>query len=89
MIAVKINMDKVDKTKFYKGAKGTYLNVVLIETPGSEYGEFMCVQDSTKEEREAGTRGAILGNGKILGGKGSGSRPAPAERPKDDTNPPF
>jgi len=66
MIALKIDVTKIDKSKLYKGQKGTYLSCVLIDTPESDYGDYMVVQETTKEEREAGIKGAILGNGKIL-----------------------
>ena len=66
MITAKIDVSKIDKDKLYKGEKGVYLNVVLIETPNSEYSDFMVVQETTREEREAGIKGGILGNAKIL-----------------------
>ena len=66
MITAKIDVSKIDKSKLYKGEKGVYLNVVLIETPNSEYSDFMVVQETTREEREAGIKGGILGNAKIL-----------------------
>ena len=67
MITIKIDVTKINKSRLYVGEKGTYLNCVLIDTPESKYGhDFMIVQETTKEEREAGTRGTILGNGKIV-----------------------
>ena len=66
MITAKIDVSKIDKSKLYKGEKGIYLNVVLIDTPNSEYSDYMVVQETTKEEREAGIKGGILGNAKIL-----------------------
>jgi len=64
VINVKIDVTKISKTKLFKGEKGTYLNCTLVPTPNSEYGDYMIVEDTTKEEREAGTKGVILGNGK-------------------------
>ena len=101
MITAKIDMDKIDRSKLFKGTKGTYLDVVLIDTPGGQYGDYMVVQSVTKEERMAGVRGAILGNGKVLGGKGGGGDYGPETRkakpqapvkkqaPADDGEPPF
>ena len=61
MITGKINCSKIDKTRLFKGEKGTYLDVVLIETPNDQHGnDYMIVQGVTKEEREKGIRGAIL-----------------------------
>lgn len=85
-IKLSIDVQKIDKNRLYQGAKGKYLNVVLIETPGGQYGDYMVVQEVTKEEREAGEKGPILGNGKNLGG-GKSSRPPQRQRreePDDD-----
>jgi hypothetical protein len=66
MITLKIDVTKIDKSRLYKGQKGTYLNCTMIDTPTSEYGDYMIVEETTKEEREAGKKGTILGNGKII-----------------------
>ncbi len=68
-ITGKIDVTKITKSRLFKGAKGTYLDIVLIETPNSQYGDYMIVESVTKEEREAGKKGPILGNAKILGQK--------------------
>lgn len=75
MIVAKLDVLKIDKTKLFKGEKGTYLDIALIETPTSKYGDYMVVQSLSQEERKAGKKGAILGNAKILGG-GKGEKPA-------------
>jgi 3-polyprenyl-4-hydroxybenzoate decarboxylase len=63
-IAVKLDVTKIDKLKLYKGEKGTYLDAVIImKDESDQYGNIgMIVQSVTKEEREQGIRGAILGN---------------------------
>lgn len=66
MITIKLDVTKIDNARLYKGAKGTYLSAVLIPTPDSQYGDYMIVEDVSKEEREAGKKGTILGNGKEL-----------------------
>jgi predicted KAP-like P-loop ATPase len=66
MVTLKIDVSKIDKAKLFKGEKGVYLNAVLLETPNSEYSDYMIVQETTKEEREAGIKGNILGNAKEL-----------------------
>ena len=65
----KINLAKVEKSKLFVSDKtgAIYLDVVLIETPNNEYGNsHMIVQQTTKEEREQGVKGVILGNAKQL-----------------------
>ena len=69
MITARINVNSIDKERLYKGEKGTYLNCVFIETPGSEYSDYMIVQEVSKDERQAGQKGAIIGNAKILAKK--------------------
>lgn len=67
MITAKIDVTKIEKARLYKGEKGTYLDILLIETHNNEYGnDYMIVQSVTKDEREAGIKGAILGNAKII-----------------------
>lgn len=66
MITGKINCVKIDKAKLFEGKNGAkWLDIVLIETPNSDYGDFMIVQDTSKEDRAKGIKGAILGNAKI------------------------
>lgn len=90
MITGKINCAAIDEEKLFKGAKGTYLDIVLIETPNSEYGDYMIVQGVSKEEREKGIKGAILGNAKIFQSRKQDAKQAAKEQTKvDDTDVPF
>ena len=66
MISLKIDVKKIDKSRLFVGKKGTYLDAVLIETPNSEYGDYMIVEDISYDERQAGKKGTILGNAKII-----------------------
>ena len=65
MISLKIDVKKIDKSRLFVGKKGTYLDVVLIETPNSQYSDYMVKQSVSKEERERGVE-IILGDGKIF-----------------------
>jgi hypothetical protein len=66
MISIRINVEKIDKKRLFKGEQGTYLDCVLIETPNSEYADYMVVESISKEERAAGQKGTVLGNAKNL-----------------------
>ena len=67
IIRVQINVDAIEKKHLYKWKKGTYLNVALVNTPDSQYGQdYMVTQDIPKEARDAGERGPILGNASAL-----------------------
>ena len=61
ILSASIDVSKIDKSKLIKGEKGTYLNIVIMETPNSEYNTHMIKQSLTKEEREAGQEAPILG----------------------------
>jgi len=68
-LSVKIDVSKIDKAKLFKGAKGTYLDcTTFIDTQEEDkYGNNGFISQSvTKEEKEAGTKGQILGNCKIF-----------------------
>lgn len=67
MIKISINVTKIDKTAIVPGKNGKYMDLVLWENKAGEdqYGNHGFVtQDLGKARREAGERGAILGNWK-------------------------
>ena len=81
MIRCKINLDAVLKDRLFKGAKGTYLDITLLDRHGDKYGnDFMVVQDLGKEARLRGEKSPIRGNGKIF--HGGGTAPATSEPPR-------
>jgi hypothetical protein len=84
MIKLKINVSAITKSKLFRGEKGVYLDATLIETPNSQYGDYMIVEDVTKEERLSGVKGPILGNAKIIGQQ---QRQAPPPAAKKDDKP--
>lgn len=68
-ISLKIDVTKIDKARLFKGQKGTYLDATVFVDLGEadQYGNHgMITQDVSKEERQAGTRGEILGNCKVF-----------------------
>jgi hypothetical protein len=74
MVKCKIDVQKIDKSHLYKTDKGNYLNVLLMENKGgkSKYGDDgFIIQGVSKEAREAGERGPIIGNWQHLEAKGS------------------
>lgn len=87
IIRLKIDVTKINKTKLYKGEKGTYLScTILLNDQADQYGNNgMIIEDTTKEEREAGNRGNILGNAKIAGqAQQTNSNPASTNAPDED-----
>jgi hypothetical protein len=67
-LSIKLDVTKIDKAKLFKGDKGTYLDcTIIMKDVPDVYGNVgMVVQNTTKEEREAGVKGAILGNAKYI-----------------------
>lgn len=88
LIAIKIDITKIDAERLFKGAKGTYLDAaVFLNDEEDQFGNHgMVTQSVSKDERLAGVKGAILGNIKVLGdfsdNKSAPSSNAPA--PMDD-----
>ena len=95
---IKLNIDvkKLDKARFFTGAKGTYANLtVLLRDEPDQYGnDGMIVEDVSQEERMSGVKGTIVGNVKVVKQKDSApQKPAPSA-PKsaqddDDQDIPF
>jgi hypothetical protein len=94
MQRLKIDVKKIDKTALYAGAKGTYLDITLLDNRDGtdQYGnDGMIVQDIGQQRREAGEKGPILGNWKYLkANNGQAPAPKPAEQqPDEDDDIPF
>lgn len=90
MKIAKIDVTKLDKAHFFKGAKGIYADLVLIPNRDGtdQYGnDGMVKQGVSKEAREAGQSGPIVGNYKELR-KVSDAKPkavpSPVYVPDDD-----
>jgi len=68
-ISIKIDVTKIDKSRLFKGEKGTYLDLTTfidLENP-TEYGDHGFISQSTsKEEREQKVQLPILGNVKVF-----------------------
>lgn len=73
-ITLSIDCKLIDKSKLKPftrkdGTEALFLSLTLVETPNSQYGQWMVKQDSTKEERDAKVKSIILGNAKTVGWK--------------------
>jgi len=86
LVAIKIDIQKIDEARLYKGKKGTYLDAtVFLNDEEDQFGNHgMITQSVSKEEREAGVKGAILGNVKTLGEFGDNNRAPATSAPQDD-----
>ena len=72
VISLQIDVTKINKERLYEGKKGKYLNAVLfLNEETDQYGNNGFISESvSKEERDKGVKGNILGNAKDLS-KGS------------------
>lgn len=69
MIIAKIDVTKLDKSHFFKGQKGIYTDLMLIPNKdgGDQYGNDGFVsQGVSKEARDKGEKGKIVGNYKKI-----------------------
>lgn len=82
-VSLKINVSRIEKERLFEGKQGKYLDATVfidMDNPGTYGDHGMITQDVTKEERQAGQKGPILGNCKVFyredssGGEG---QPAP------------
>ena len=91
MISLSIKTEKIDKQHLITGKNGKILSVVLFENKDGQgqYGDDgYAVQGVSKEARENGVRGPIVGNWRYIGqGASAGSNRNTA--PEDSGNDPF
>lgn len=81
-IKIKINCSRITKARLFKGERGTYLNCIAIPLKKpDQFGQtHMIVEDVSKEERDQGIKGAIIGNAKLMPPRdGGGPAPAPGQ----------
>jgi len=87
-INISIDVSKIDKSRLFKGKKGTYMDLTTFIDPDKpdQYEQHGFISQSTsKEEREQGVQTPILGNCKVFfteGGSSAGS-PQPAQSMAD------
>lgn len=68
LLSLSIDVTKIDKSRLYKGEKGTYLKLTIgINDEPDQYGNNVSSwEEQTKEERTAKAQRNFLGNGKVL-----------------------
>lgn len=76
LITLSIDVTQLDKSRFKEiirkgsgpraGMKAVFADLVLVATPGGQYGDYIVKQQVSKEERAARVEMPILGNGKVF-----------------------
>jgi len=68
-VSLKIDVTNIEKARLYQGKKGTYLDAtVFIDVDNKDQYENngMITQNVTKEEKDQGVKGPILGNVQVF-----------------------
>jgi hypothetical protein len=68
-VRVKLDVTKIEKARLFKGQKGTYLDATVfidVDQKDQYDNNGMVTQDISKEEKDAGGQGAILGNVQVF-----------------------
>lgn len=68
-VSLKIDVSKIDKERLFTGTKGKYLDATVfidIDQKDQYENNGMITQDVSKEERQQGVKGNILGNCKVF-----------------------
>jgi len=89
-VRVKIDVSKIDKELLFKGSKGTYLDATVFIDPNQadQYGNHgMITQDVSKEARDKGEKGNILGNVVVFWQGDSKPQGAPSQSGQEQSQP--
>ena len=92
LLGIKIDLTKLDKTRFFKADSGAIyadLDVWINEDADEDWKIVSVNQSQTKEEREAKAKKTFCGNGKLLYGWEGGSNAAPAPSPATEEDVPW
>jgi hypothetical protein len=89
MLKLSINVERIPKgsTTPGKNGAGRYLELVCFDKPDNYGNDGFVAIGVTKEEREAGKRGPIVGNWKTLGGAKTPASKAPPPKRQADPSP--
>ena len=90
MISLSIKTEKIEKAHLIEGKNGKILSVVLFENRDGkgQYGDDgFAVQGVSKEARESGTRGPIVGNWRYISQGATGATSKPKQEVEDDSVP--
>lgn len=87
-IGISIDVTLLDEARFKEvarknGKRAVFADLILVHTPGGQYGDYMVKQSVSKEERAAKVEMPILGNGKTLQGASAKTKRSEPE-PRDD-----
>lgn len=82
-----INIDKLEENRLFAGKKGNYYNftsLIDLDSQGQYNDNGFIAHDVSKEERDQGIKGAIVGNVKVVWKENEGQSHAPPNTPQSD-----
>ena len=82
-----IDVSKLDKSRFFKGKKGTYakLTCFINTEETSQYGDSGTItQELSKEDRDNGVKLPILGNAKVFWKDGQSGQQSQGRQPQQN-----
>jgi hypothetical protein len=88
MITIKLDVTKLEKNRFHHGKKGIYADLILIEHPNDYGDDGFVAQAVSKEEREEGIKGPIVGNWRDTDKKAAPPAPVRQAPPEPQRPPP-
>jgi len=80
-LSIKIDVTKIDKSRLFKGEKGTYLDLstfVDLDSKDQYENNGFISQSTSKDERESGVQTPILGNVRVFFND-SGAKSSPSQ----------
>lgn len=86
MVKCKIDVTKINKDFIFVGQKGKYIDIILMDNRDGrdDYGnDGFCVQGVTKEARQNGVKGPIIGNWQEMKTKKPAPKPPRSARDQD------
>ncbi len=99
LITLSIDVTQLDRARFKEivrkgngpraGMKAVFADLVLVATPGGQYGDYIVKQQVSKEERAARVEMPILGNGKVFDIAQPKPQAEAQAQPETDDNVPF
>ena len=90
-VNLSIDVSKLDKSRLYKGAKGTYANLtVFIDSNPDQYGKNGGVKEqATKDERDQKVKMPFVGNATIFWGDNPDFQQARVEQAQEPATDEF
>jgi len=88
-ISVRIDVTKIDKERFYKGEKGTYMDLTTfidLDNKDQYENNGFISQSVSKEEQAQGVQTPILGNVRVFYQDGAKQTPKQETFPSDSLN---